>query len=161
MISSTIASWRALEIMTAFNSDTQQAKNHGIFHGKLQNVALAMAGKIGGANHLLLEKIEPPTLDTNDITGLMVNVRVNGLTPEELLALIQADITADQSDIAAALTENKKLVQLRAGLTPESELQLRQLAIANKALASLTQEQRDAIMATHLLCPIVPPAEGV
>lgn len=157
-ITSTVGAWRVIE------NDIygEQLNNLGVFNGAIQDIAFALAGRIGAENCLEFQQFLPPqSVNQNDITGWDVKIKVDGMTRDELLALIQADIYAGQLDILATTLghANSQVVRLQAGMTAESLEQLKQLAIANKALASLTQEQREAIMATRLLCP-VPPVGG-
>lgn len=151
MITSTVDTWRVIEL----NIHDEQQRNLGSFYGSIQNIALALAGHIGAANRLEFQQVLPAAaVSASDITGVEVKIKVDGMSPYDVQALINADIDAGKLDMTAMRDVPNKFVILKAGLTEESSAQLKQLAIANKALASLTQEQRDAIMATRMLCPV-------
>lgn len=152
-ITSTVGAWRVIEL----DIYDEQLRNHGVFYGAIQDVALALAGKIGAESRLEFQQFMPPKqVSPGDITGVTVKIKVDGMDLYDVQTLINADIDVWALDMTATLDMPNKLVILNAGLTEESSAQLQQLAIANKALASLTQEQRDAIMATRMLCPVVP-----
>ncbi len=155
-IDSTVGVWSVSEV----NVFDQCVTNFGVFHGAIQDIALALAGKIADRNRLLFKNFTPELVSPSDITGLSVEIIVDGCRNHTINRLICAEISEKSLDMECAINGAPGVVLIIAGKTAESREKLQQLAIANKALASLTQEQRDAIMATRLLCP-VPPVGGV
>lgn len=150
-IDSTMGVWGVSEV----NAFDQCVTNFGVFHGAIQDIALALAGKIADRNRLQFKKFTPKQVSARDITGLSVEIFVDGCCNHTINRLICAEISERSLDMECAISKATGVVLISAGKTAESRDKLEQLAIANKALASLTQEQRDAIMAaTRMLCPV-------